>query len=50
MIMYAGLLQLFGEDLLSKENYKKLSLRTRFEDVLALVLGCCLTTMTAIWA
>ncbi|KAK4499819.1 hypothetical protein PRZ48_008005 [Zasmidium cellare] len=50
MIMYAGLVQLLGEDLLSEKSYKTLSLRARAEAVVALLLGCGLMAMIAIWA
>lgn len=50
MIMYAGLVQLLGEDLLSEKSYKTLRLRARVEAVVALLLGCGLMAMIAIWA
>lgn len=50
MIMYAGLVQLLGEDLLSERSYQTMSLRARAEAVMALLLGCGLTAMIAIWA
>jgi zinc transporter 1/2/3 len=50
MIMYAGLVQLLGEDLLSEKSYRTLSLRSRVEAVVALLLGCGLMAIVAIWA
>ncbi|KAF2168800.1 hypothetical protein M409DRAFT_65191 [Zasmidium cellare ATCC 36951] len=50
MIMYAGLVQLLGEDLLSEKSYRILSLRARAEAVVALLFGCGLMAMIAIWA
>lgn len=50
MIMYAGLVQLLGEDLLSEKSYQTLSLRRRAEAVIALILGCALMAMIAEWA
>ena len=50
MIMYAGLVQLLGEDLLSEDSYRQLSVRSRVEATTALVLGCGLMAMIAIWA
>jgi zinc transporter 1/2/3 len=50
MIMYAGLVQLLGDDLLSEKSYWTLSLRSRAEAVIALLLGCALMAIIAIWA
>jgi len=50
MILYAGLVQLLGEDLLSEASYSKLSSRDRAGAVIAVLLGCCLMAMIAIWA
>lgn len=50
MIMYAGLVQLLGEELLSEKSYSVLTFRARLEAIIALILGCLLMAMIAIWA
>ncbi|KAK5175052.1 uncharacterized protein LTR77_000189 [Saxophila tyrrhenica] len=50
MILYAGLVQLLGEDLLSEKSYATLSTRSRLEAVAALVFGCGIMAAMATWA
>lgn len=48
--MYAGLVQLLGEELLSEKSYSKFTFRARLEAIIALIFGCLLMAMVAIWA
>ena len=50
MILYAGLVQLLGEELLSEKSYIEYKLRARVEAVVSVIAGALLMSMIAIWA